>query len=156
LAAQQWDNSAAFPADIHFLSVPVLISSKRSSMLQLRRDGGAGLPLLQLFSVLAVATASLLGCVKMSTPLNPPEAPSITSANSTTCTEGTAGSFPVAVTGTPPPTITESGALPDGVTFSGFLLSGTPTETGTFPLVFTAKNGVLPNATQNFTLTVNP
>jgi hypothetical protein len=125
-------------------------------MIQLRRGGGAGLPLLQLFAVLAFATASLLGCVKMATPLNPPEAPSIISADGTTATEGTAGSFPVTATGTPPPTITESGALPGGVTFSAGLLSGTPTETGTFPLIFTAQNGVLPNATQNFTLTVNP
>jgi hypothetical protein len=62
----------------------------------------------------------------------------------------------VTATGTPPPTITESGALPDGVTFFGGLLGGTPTETGTFQLIFTAQNGISPNATQNFTLTVNP
>jgi hypothetical protein len=122
----------------------------------LRRDRGTRLPLLLLLSALAVASASLLGCIHQAPPLNPHEPPSIISADGTTATEGVEGSFPVGVTGTPPPTITESGALPNGVTFSGFLLSGTPTETGIFPLVFTAKNGVLPNAVQNFTLTVNP
>ena len=34
-------------------------------------------------------------------------------------------------------------------------LSGTTTAAGTYPLTFTAANGVLPNATQSFTLTVN-
>ena len=35
-------------------------------------------------------------------------------------------------------------------------LSGTPAAApGTYPLTFTAANGVLPNATQSFTLTVN-
>ena len=36
------------------------------------------------------------------------------------------------------------------------LLSGTPTASGTFPITLTAANGVTPNATQSFTLTVFP
>ncbi len=83
------------------------------------------------------------------------QAPAITSANSTTFTEGAAGSFAVTATGVPAPTITESGALPAGVTFNAGVLSGTPTVNGTFNLTFTASNGVSPNAVQNFTLTVN-
>jgi hypothetical protein len=148
LAAQQWDNPVSFPADIQF--------TEGSSMILLRSDAPARIPLFLLLSTLAAATAGLQGCVKTETQLNPPAAPSIISADGTTATEGIAGSFPVTVTGTPPPTITVSGVLPGGVTFSAGILSGTPTETGTFPLVFTAKNGVLPNAVQNFTLMVNP
>jgi hypothetical protein len=79
----------------------------------------------------------------------------ITSASSTTFTEGTASSFAPTVTGNPTPTVTESGALPAGVTFSGGALSGTPTATGTFPIKFTASNGIESNAVQNFTLTVD-
>jgi hypothetical protein len=82
-------------------------------------------------------------------------APTITSANHATFTEGTAGSFTVTATGSPTPTITESGALPTGVTFTGGVLSGTATATGSFPITFTATNGVSPNATQSFTLTVS-
>jgi hypothetical protein len=79
----------------------------------------------------------------------------ITSASSTTFTEGTSGSFTPTATGTPTPTITESGALPAGVTFSGGVLSGDPTVTGTFPITFTATNGIGSPAVQNFTLTVS-
>jgi hypothetical protein len=78
----------------------------------------------------------------------------ITSANNTTFTEGTAGSFTPTATGNPTPTITETGALPTGVTFTGGSLTGTPTVTGTFPITFTATNGIGNPATQAFTLTV--
>ncbi len=57
-------------------------------------------------------------------------------------------------TGNPAPTITSSGTLPHGVTFSGRALSGTPTQTGTFQIGFVATNGVNPQAVQYFTLTV--
>jgi hypothetical protein len=78
----------------------------------------------------------------------------VTSADSTTFTEGTAGSFTPTATGTPAPTITQSGTLPAGVTFTGGKLTGTPTATGTFPITFTATNGIGNPATQSFTLTV--
>ena len=67
---------------------------------------------------------------------------------------GTAGTFTPTATGTPAPTITETGPLPAGVTFTGGSLTGTPTS-GVFPITFTASNGAVPNATQHFTLTVN-
>jgi hypothetical protein len=38
---------------------------------------------------------------------------------------------------------------------SGGVLSGTPTQSGSFPITVTATNGVSPDATQGFTLTVN-
>jgi len=85
------------------------------------------------------------------------QAPSITSANSTTFTEGTSGSFTVTSSAYPSATFSETGALPTGVTFSSAgILSGTPTgASGTYPITITAANGISPNATQSFTLTVN-
>jgi hypothetical protein len=82
------------------------------------------------------------------------EAPAFTSAASATFTKGVAGDFTVTATGTPQPTITESGALPDGVRFEDGVLSGTPTKVGSFPITFTAANGVGTEALQRFTLTV--
>jgi hypothetical protein len=88
------------------------------------------------------------------------QAPAITSANSTTFTVGTAGTFTVTTTGFPAPSLIENGALPNGVGFvdngdGTGTLSGTPTASGTFPITFTAHNSTAPDATQNFTLTVN-
>ena len=84
-------------------------------------------------------------------------APAITSANSATFQVGVAGTFTVTATGSPAPTLSESGALPNGVTFTPATgaLAGTPTISGTFPLQFTASNGNAPNAVQSFTLKVN-
>jgi streptogramin lyase len=85
---------------------------------------------------------------------------SITSAASTSFTVGEAGSFTVTVTGSPAPTVAEAGPLPSGVTFhaSTGMLSGTPAAgtAGTYPITFTAHNGVGADATQAFTLTVSP
>ncbi len=90
------------------------------------------------------------------------QAPAITSAPETTFVVGTAGSFTVTTTGSPTPGVTETGALPSGVTFIAHAngtatLAGTPGAgtAGTYPITFTAANGVLPDATQTFTLTVN-
>src|SRR5579862_646224 len=90
------------------------------------------------------------------------QAPAITSANSTTFTVGTDASFTVTTTGNPIPSLSETGALPSGVTFKdngdG---TGTLTETpaagtpGTYPITFTASNGIGTAATQSFTLTIS-
>lgn len=88
-------------------------------------------------------------------------APVFSSASSTTFTAGTSGSFTITAIGNPTPTITESGSLPSGVTFTGgtgsATLSGTPAADtgGTYTITFTAGNGVGTNATQSFTLTVD-
>ena len=91
------------------------------------------------------------------------QAPAITSANHTTFTVGQAGSFSVTTTGSPTPGISESGALPSGVTFHDNgngtgTLGGTPGAgtNATYSISFTAANGVGSNAVQSFTLTVNP
>jgi hypothetical protein len=88
------------------------------------------------------------------------QAPAITSASGVTFTAGTAGTFTVQTTGFPtPPTITKTGSLPSGVNFvdnsnGTATLSGNASTAGIFPITITANNGVAPNATQSFTLTV--
>ncbi|MCA9578201.1 MAG: hypothetical protein KC668_22360, partial [Myxococcales bacterium] len=110
------------------------------------------------FSGLTVTASNGVGSpatLTFSITVNSP--PAITSAASTTFVVGAAGSFTVTATGTPAPTIARTGALPTGVTFAGGVLSGTPAAGtgGTYPLTFTATNGVGSNAVQSFTLTVN-
>ncbi len=78
----------------------------------------------------------------------------ITSADSATFPEGSSGSFTPTASGTPTPTITERGTLPTGVTFSGGELTGNPTQSGSFPITFTATNGIGNPGTQAFTLNV--
>jgi hypothetical protein len=94
-------------------------------------------------------------------PLGASTAPAVTSADNAAFTVGSAGTFTVTTTGTPAASLTETGALPSGVTFSDnndgtATISGTPgTGTaGSYPLTITAANGVSPDATQSFTLTV--
>ena len=91
------------------------------------------------------------------------QGPSITSAANTTFTVGTNGSFTITTTGTPTPSISESGPLPNGVHFvdngnGTATLNGTPAANagGTYFFTITAANGISPNATQAFTLTVVP
>ena len=88
----------------------------------------------------------------------PSGAPQFTSASSATFVVKSPNSFGVTATGTPAPALTRSGALPSGVTFTAATgaLAGTPAggTVGTYIVTFTAANGVAPNATQTFTLTV--
>jgi Putative Ig domain len=90
-------------------------------------------------------------------------APAITSASSATFTIGSPGTFTVTTTGFPAPGLSETGALPDGVTFTDngdgtATLAGTATDGAgqSFPITITADNGVGTAATQDFTLTVIP
>src|SRR5271157_4252693 len=109
-----------------------------------------------------IVTGSLSSSVS---PIDPTvnQAPAITSANNAAFTVGQAGSFTITTTGYPTAAITETGSLPTGVTFTDnangtATLAGTPQEgtAGTYSLTLTAANGISPNATQSFTLTVNP
>ncbi len=84
--------------------------------------------------------------------------PTFTSAKSATFKVGTAGSFTPAASGGFPTTITisETGKLPSGVTFTSGKLSGTPAAGtgGSYPITFTASNGSA-SSTQSFTLKVD-
>jgi HAMP domain-containing protein len=88
--------------------------------------------------------------------------PAITSASSTTFVVGVPETFTVQTTGAPTPALSETGALPSGVSFTDngngtATLAGTPAAgtAGSYPITITASNGDLPNATQSFTLTVD-
>ena len=92
-------------------------------------------------------------------------APAITSASSTSFFVGSAGDFQATASGTPASTFSNTAfsgctasTLPSGVTFSSSgLLSGTPgaNAVGTYTVCVNAANGVSPNATQKFTLTID-
>ena len=87
------------------------------------------------------------------------QAPAFISAAATTFTVGSLGSFSVTASGSPAPTLSETGTLPSGVTFTAGtgLLSGTPAAGtgGVYQIFFTATNGTTPPVTQPFTLTVD-
>ena len=90
-------------------------------------------------------------------------APAITSDASTSFTVGTAGIFTIVTTGSPTPTLTLDGAQPAWLSFvdntdGTATLSGTP-DAGSdlaYSFTITARNGVSPVATQDFTLRVTP
>jgi large repetitive protein len=94
--------------------------------------------------------------------LNVNQAPAFTGGSGVSMNVGTSNAYLIFASGFPSPTVTQtSGTLPSGVTFvSGSphgTLSGDP-ATGTGGLyypVFTASNGVSPDATLNYTLTIN-
>ncbi len=139
--------TGALPAGVSFNTATGVLSgnpqlgSQGTYTLQFAATNGIGTPASQTFTLLVDG------------------APAITSANATTFAVGTAGTFTVTASGVPSPSFTETGALPNGVSFNDAtgVLSGTP-STGTggiYNLTMTALNGVTPVATQNFILTVD-
>ena len=110
---------------------------------------------------ITVQASSSSGTTSQSFTLTLNQAPSITSANSATFSVGSSASFAVTTTGFPIAALTETGALPSGVTFTSNgngtgTLAGTPAAgTGkTYAITFSASNGVGTAATQVFTLNV--
>jgi len=90
-----------------------------------------------------------------------PQAPAITSAATGSFMVGTAGTFTITATGTPTPSFTLTGAQPSWLSFidntdGTATLSGTPDADSdlSYSFTITARNGVSPIATQDFTLTV--
>jgi hypothetical protein len=89
------------------------------------------------------------------------QAPLITSVPSDIFEIGQSGSFTISTTGFPTAVLSETGALPAGVTFTDnqdgtATLAGTPTgAAGIYSLTIVAGNNILPNASQTFTLQVN-
>ena len=89
------------------------------------------------------------------------ESPAFTSTASATFVESQSSRVSITTTGTPDATVSEVGPLPTGMTFRDngdgtATLSGVPGAGtgGVYSLTITASNGVSPDATQNFTLTV--
>lgn len=81
--------------------------------------------------------------------------PSFTSPAEGTLTTGQVGTIDVTATGDPTPTITESGALPQGIGFGdSFTGSAHVGDGGSYPITLTATNSN-GTATQSFTLFVN-
>jgi hypothetical protein len=52
-------------------------------------------------------------------------------------------------------TFGQSGKLPAGISFTGATLSGTPTQTGTYPISITATDANNCSSTRNYTLVIN-
>lgn len=86
----------------------------------------------------------------------PRQCPAIISANSQSFPYGSGGTFTVSATGTPPISYTLS-SHPAGVSINestGSVTVGKTVPAGVYSFTVTAANGSLPNAVQNFTLTV--
>jgi Bacterial Ig-like domain (group 3) len=101
----------------------------------------------------AFKASNSAGFVTQSFTLTVDAPPAITSADEATFNDHSPSSFTVSATGTPAPTITKWGNLPEGVSLSNGVLSGTPTQIGSFQITLTATNA-LGSSTQQFTLTV--
>ncbi len=92
--------------------------------------------------------------------VDPAAAPVFTSLPVADFTLGQMGGVAVVASGHPTPAITESAALPAGLTFTDngggtALLSGAPTgPVGTYPLTLSASNGIYPDATVNWSVVV--
>lgn len=108
---------------------------------------------------LTITARNALGAAAKAFTLTVYRTPAIVSANNIAFKVGALGSFTVAASGFPRPTFIRSGALPAGVSFNTTtgVLTGVPLAgtAGVYPITITARNGVNPDAVQNFTLTVN-
>src|SRR5216684_5273610 len=120
----------------------------------------------RVFAATSTPASWLISCLALAAMVSTAfgQAPTITSANNTTFTAGAPNTFAVTTSGflAPQPTITETGTLPGGVSFTDngnrtATIAGTPASGsgGSYPITITASNGIQPNATQNFVLTIN-
>jgi uncharacterized repeat protein (TIGR01451 family) len=90
------------------------------------------------------------------------QAPIILSANAATFTVGSSGAVGVTANGYPIVALSETGALPTGLQFRDnhndtASIIGTPAAGtgGSYSIAINGSNGLSPNASQNFTITVN-
>ncbi len=113
------------------------------------------------FTVTATDVNGQTGSRAYSVTINAPTLTLTPAAGTLTATYGAAYSQTFTAGGSPGPySYVLTGALPAGVTFSGGVLSGTPTVPGSYPITVTATDTVLTGAgapfsiTQNYTLNV--
>ena len=110
------------------------------------------------YEVRAVFTNSLGSATTNAAVLTVLTPPVFISACSTAAFQTVTYICTVTAQGTPTPSLSASGE-PSGISFTDNgngtgSLSGDPTQAGSFPITITASNGVSPDATQSFTLTV--
>jgi len=79
--------------------------------------------------------------------------PVITSPTAATSAVGARFSYFISTLGSSPVSFTAAG-LPDGLSLTGQMITGTPAAAGTFNITLTANNGVAPNGTLTLSLTV--
>ena len=110
---------------------------------------------------ITITATSSAGSTTQGYTLTNAEAPSITSPNTATFVVGSAGSYSVTTTGYPAATVTESGALPTGLTFTAkadgtATIAGTPAAgtNGSYPVTIGATNISGSTATLSLTITV--
>ncbi len=109
---------------------------------------------IQMMDYFKIGDSVILGDAKTVSLAHPPVFTSAAAA--TWSSNGAPNTFQITATGFPTPSITQSGALPNGIMFTAgnpARLSGTATSQGVFPITLTATNSVR-TTTQNFTLTV--
>lgn len=125
-------------------------------------QGGNSPQLLTVTATSPTSAADSLSFVVINPEYFSSSVPVFDSTASASFVAGQPGSFLVRASGQPTPTLTYSGTLPSGLTFTDnrngtATIAGTPAAgtSGSYPLVLTASNGVVPNATQDFSLLVD-
>ena len=113
------------------------------------------------FTISTATNATIKRSAQTVNIVSSPVHPAITSVHSSTFATGKPGSFTILTSGYPTATLTESGTLPSGVTFTNNFdgtatLGGAPAagSGGSYVLTISAQNGVAPAARQKFTLNV--
>lgn len=145
--------STAFPAATYSTSSPLPAGVTLSPTGLL-----AGSPAIAGSFPLVVTATNAAGSATQNFTLFVNQAPTFTSATSTSFVVNQAGTFNVTATGTPAAMSysVSAGAPPAGVTLSSSgVLSGTATVVGSYQFTIKASNGVSPDAIQSFTLNVN-
>ncbi len=114
---------------------------------------------------ITITATNTAGTTTQAFTLTNSQAPTITSAAATTFYSGTASTYTVTTTGFPAATITETGALPTGLTWtvpspatgSATITSTTAAvATGSYPITISATNSSGSTATLAVTITVDP
>ena len=113
------------------------------------------------FPITVAASNGVFPDATQSLTLSVDQVPNLTAPATATFVEANANSLAMSATGYPTPSFSESGTLPSGVSLTdngngSATISGTPTQSGAFPITVTASNGVSPDASASMTLTVVP